>query len=135
MKLGLLIPLSLAIAVAIGWQILRAAGRDPHLHEMSIALAPALLGGLAALVIPMLQRPHGQASVVQGSLYGMVLHLGLTLFGGVALFLIFRIQGAQMLPYALWLMWFFWVSLSAVAVSLIRLVRATPFVPAQLPKQ
>ena len=132
MKQVFVIPFVLAVAAALGYMTLKWAARPIHVHEMTLAMAPSLLAGMTAIAPALLQRPFGAAAVVQGAFYGMIIHLVMTLFLGVALFMLFRIHGEGVTPYALWLMWFFWVSLSAVAYVLIRLIRTTPIA---LPKQ
>ena len=126
MKLVLVTPMVVVFSAVLGYGVLRATGWQPYPREMIAAGIPSLLAGVAALVPALLQRSSGQAAVVQGAFQGMIIHMGVTLALGVLSFLVAGPHGMAMQPFALWMMWFFFVTLTAVAGSLIRVIRSTP---------
>ncbi|HZK79532.1 MAG TPA: hypothetical protein VFC46_00655 [Humisphaera sp.] len=131
MKQVLFIPIALAIAAAVGYLFMRLIRWPIHVREMNLAMAPSLISGIAALAPALLRRPFGAAAVVQGAYYGIIIHMVMSLFLAIVVFVGSGIQGSGVTPYALWLLWFFWVSLAAVAASLISLIRAAPVVLAK----
>ncbi|MDB5173020.1 MAG: hypothetical protein JWO87_654 [Phycisphaerales bacterium] len=124
MRRILVIPLALGLAAAVGYGMLRLAERPPYLKEMVVAGGVALVATLAAALPALRNRHSAQPVVMQVSLYSSTIHMVLTLVLAVAIALLFRIR-AQ-LPIALWLLWFYWVSLAALAWVLISVIRAAP---------
>jgi hypothetical protein len=133
MKHVLLIPLVLVLAGALGHGVLRALYWQPYVREMVGAALPALVAGVVALLPALRQRAMGQAAVVQAAHLGLILHMGITLVLGLGVFFVGGMRGPAMQPYACWLIWFFWVTLTGVAAGLIRLVRSTPVGPTNAP--
>lgn len=126
MKQILYIPLALTLAALIGYAVSRAAGIPSQAREIVGAFIPSLVAGMAALLPALAQRPHGQAAVVQGAFQGMVIHIGLSIALAFVFYLLLPLQGAASDRFAIWLLWFFAVTLLLVAASLIRVIRRTP---------
>ncbi|HZL35512.1 MAG TPA: hypothetical protein VFC78_09395 [Tepidisphaeraceae bacterium] len=133
MKQLVFIPLILGLAALLGYGVLRASGMHPHAREMFAALIPSVVAGMVALLPAILQRAYGQAAVVQGAFHGMIIHIGLTVALALALYFALGLQGSSTDPFAMWLLWFFGVTLLMVSGSLIRVIRATPVVRSELP--
>lgn len=133
MKQVVFIPLMLGIAAVLALGVLRAAGAHMHVREMFAALIPSVVAGMAALTPAILQRAYGQAAVVQGAFQGMIIHIGVTIALAFVTYFAFGLQGPGGEPFAMWLLWFFAVTLLIVAGSLIRVIRITPVMRSELP--
>jgi hypothetical protein len=57
----------------------------------------------------------------------MAVHIILTAACALALALLFRSVGSM--PFAAWLLWFYWVSLAVLSWQTIVLIRSTPMAP------
>jgi hypothetical protein len=119
-----LIPITLLLAMAIGWAACMIAGWDPRPPQMvaaaAVMLSAATLGGLVLMLV----RQSTQAAVAQSALVGMSVHLFAALvLGGVVYFAAFAPESA----FALWLLVFYWASLPPLAAAFIRVLRAAPF--------
>jgi hypothetical protein len=132
MKLLFITPVVVILSALLGYGVLRATGWQPYPREMIAAAVPSLLAGVAAILPALWQRPGGQAAVVQGAFQGMIIHMGATLAFGVMAFLVAGPHGLAIQPFALWMMWFFVGTLTAVSGSLIRVIRSTPITGANV---
>jgi hypothetical protein len=128
-KLVFVTPVLVILSAVLGYGVLRASGWPPHLHEMIAAAIPSLVAGAAAVVPALIQRSSGQAAVVQGAFQGMIVHMGVTLALAVLAFIVAGPHALALQPFALWMMWFFFVTLTSVSGTLIRIVKSTPINP------
>jgi len=126
MKQIFVVPAIVVLSALLGFAALRGFGWRPWVHEMIAAGVPGLVAGMVALLPALLQRPNGQGAVVQGAFHGMVIHMGVILALSVVAYLAAGPNGLAMHPFALWAMWFFFVTLTAVSGMLIRIIRSTP---------
>jgi hypothetical protein len=129
MKLVFLPPLVVILSALLGYGVLRATGWQPYPHEMMAACIPNMLAGAGALLPAIFLRSSGQAAVVQAAFQGMIIHMGATLGFGAIAYLVAGPHGLALQPFAMWMSWFFFVTLTAVSVSLIRVIRSTPALP------
>jgi hypothetical protein len=126
MKQVFVIPLIVVLSALLGYGALRGFGWRAWPHELAATGIACALAGTAAIIPALIQRPNGQAAVVQGAFLGMIVHFGLTV---VLCLLAFVAAGPGHLavqPFAFWAMWFFIVTLIAVSGVLIRVIRTTP---------
>ena len=117
----LLIPLLILIAAAAGLGICRAAGWNPHLRELTVALVIGTVSGMVALVPAMLARTSGVAAVSQSGLFGTIIHMFLAILLSAVAW-VAKLAGEHK-PYLFWLLMFYWVSLVAVVMTLASVVR------------
>lgn len=110
---------AVAVTSVIGIVICRAAGFNPHFHELSISAGAVLAASVAGTIPLMLSRGGPQISIVYAALIGTVIQmLGSLSFGLAATVLKF---GAPQ-PLLGWLLVFYWTSLAALVAALIRAI-------------
>ncbi|HET6247456.1 MAG TPA: hypothetical protein VFE47_07165 [Tepidisphaeraceae bacterium] len=130
MKLVFVTPVVVILSAVLGYGVLRVSGWPTFPHEMIAAVIPSVIAGAIGVVPVLLQRANGQAAVVQAAFQGMIVHMGATLGLAVLVFILAGPHHLAVQPFALWMLWFFFVALSAVSATLIWAIRSTPVAPA-----
>jgi len=75
MRALVLVPVTLAIAIAIGFALCRILRIDPHLKEMVAAVITCAIAGELAVVPLILSRGANQAGIAQAALIGTAVHM------------------------------------------------------------
>lgn len=116
-------PMAIALTAGLGWGLCRAAGWQAHPREMAAAAVAALIASSAGLAPAVMFRRSSQATIMQAALGGTVLHMIATLaLGGVCYAT--KLAGG-LVPLAVWVSAFYWVTLLAIVVVLVGMIRAT----------
>jgi len=117
------IPLAVMITAAVGLCLSSGIGWNPHPRAMLAAAVVNLLSGAAATAVLLWTRQANQAGVAQAALVGLSLHL----LGSLALGGAVWAAGIPLsTPYALWLLAFYWVTLTVLATGFVHQVRSAP---------
>ncbi|WP_428939406.1 hypothetical protein [Fontivita pretiosa] len=121
------IPLAVIVTAAAGLCLAAGIGWDPHPHAMLAAAVVTLLSGAGAATVLLWTRHADQAGVAQAALLGLSLHL----LGSLALGGAVWAAGVPLsTPYALWLLAFYWVTLTVLAAGFVHQVRSAPLTAA-----
>ncbi len=121
MRSLLWIPLSLIIAALAMSVFCALAGWNLHPRELSAAAVVAFLAACAGLMPALLNQDSPVETLMQAGLAGSMLHMGLCLILGGLMWVGGLATAA--VPFAAWLMLFYWVSLAAVATMFVRFIR------------
>ena len=128
MRLLMFIPVAIAATAGAGLALCAAAGWDAHLRVMLAAAVVSLIAGAAAGAVLVNARHATQPVVAQAALVGMTLQLLLSLaLCGVVWLAGFPVST----PLALWLLAFYWVTLTLVAFGFVKLMKTAPREPAR----
>ena len=121
-RTALAIPFVLLAVIGAGVGICRASHVDPHIQEMLIAAAVALVSAEAACVPAMLLKGADTATMSQAALGGTVLQMLLCL----GMLAVTWLAGLNLKPQPMvwWLMSFYWTSLAALVIGMSITIRA-----------
>ena len=123
MRAFVLVPIVLAIAVAIGFAICRAIGFQTHTREMIAAAMACLVAAELAGAPLVLARGADQAATAQAALVGTVIHL----FISVAFAAVVILGHVGLGPaFLYWLLGLYWVSLVVLVAAFSKAVRSAP---------
>jgi hypothetical protein len=126
MRLLMLIPVAIAGTAAAGMMLCAAAGWDAQVRAMLAAAVVSLIAGAAAAAVLGKSRHGTQPVVAQAALLGMTLQLLLSL----ALCGVVWLVGIPIrTPLALWLLAFYWVTLTLLACGFVKVMKAAPAEP------
>ncbi len=123
MRAFVLVPILLAIAVAVGFAICRTVGIESHAREMIAAALTCLIAGELAGMPLMLTRGADQAAVAQAALVGTVVHMFVSI-GVAGVVILGHIGLGQSFIY--WLLGLYWVTLIALVIAFAKAVRSAP---------
>jgi hypothetical protein len=116
------IALPLVLWAIVAALVCRWLGATAHLREMIIAAAIALIAAEAALLPVTLGKGLPQALNAQAGLVATMLHLFICIVGG---FVAALFSGpANRSALLLWMLPFYWITLSALIVIVVRAIRA-----------
>jgi hypothetical protein len=116
------------VSAVVAGLVCRFVGPASHLPQMLVAAVLSLVAAEAA-VLPVLLGRGLPALNAQAGLVATVLHLFICIVGGfVAALIIGPVNRAALL---LWMLPFYWITLSALIVIIIRAIRAAPQSTAQ----
>ena len=128
MRLLMFILVVIAATAAAGLALCAAATWNAHAREMLAAAAVSVVASAAAGVVLVKARHSTQPVVAQAALVGMTLQLLLSL----ALCGVVWLAGVPInVPMALWLLAFYWVTLTLLACGFVKLMKAAPHEPAR----
>jgi len=119
----LLIVLAVVVAGAAGLAVCSIAGLDPHMRQLLIAGGICGAASVLAIVPLMLVRGASQAAVSQVGLVSTIVHMfaAILLIGGA------YAAGVKLeKPLLLWVLMFYWMTLIAVVMTLVRAVKVAP---------
>jgi hypothetical protein len=123
-----LIPVLIIATAAAGLALCAAAGWDGHVRAMLAAGLVSLVAGAAAGAVLLKARHATQPVVAQAALIGLTLQMLLSL----ALCGVVWLVGIPInTPLALWLLAFYWVTLTLLAYRFVTLMKAAPMEPAR----
>src|SRR5438552_990484 len=123
MRAFVLVPVVVAIAVAVGFAIVRATGHDAHVRELLAAAVTCLLAGELAATPLLSARGANQAGVAQAALIGTVVHLFVCVVVA-AVVVLGHLPLGQSFVY--WLLGLYWVTLIALVIAFAKAVRSAP---------
>jgi hypothetical protein len=117
------------VSAVVAGLVCRFVGPASHLPQMLVAAVLSLVAAEAAVLPVLLGRGLPPALNAQAGLVATVLHLFICIVGGfVAALIIGPVNRAALL---LWMLPFYWITLSALIVIIIRAIRAAPQSTAQ----
>jgi hypothetical protein len=123
MRAFVLVPITLAIAVAIGLAMIVGTGHNPHVKEMLTAAMTCLVAGELAVVPLLLMRGANQIGIAQAALVGTVMHL----FACVAVAAVVILGRLPLgISFVYWLLALYWVTLMALVVAFAKAIRSAP---------
>ena len=123
MRVFALIPVLTLVAAGAGLALCAAAGWDAHVEAMVAAAGVSVLAGAAAGAVLIVARRASQSGVAQAALVGLSVQMLLSL----ALCGVTYLASVPLdTPFALWLLTFYWVNLSLLAVAFVRLMKVAP---------
>jgi hypothetical protein len=125
----IVIPGVIAVVAVSGYAACVGLGIDPHAREMIFAGVSCLIAGELALVPMILSRGASQPAVAQAGLVSTAVHLLICTVLGGSLILIKTLRLDAALVY--WLLGFYWASLIALVICVIRAVKASPIASRQ----
>lgn len=123
MRAFVLVPMFLAIAVAIGFAVCRIAGIEAHGKELVAAGLTCVIAGQLAAIPLVLTRGADQAGVAQAALVGTVIHLFVSI--AVAAVVVMGHVGLGA-AFIYWLLGLYWIALIALVVAFTKAVRSAP---------
>ena len=123
MRAFVLVPITLAIAIAVGFAVCRMMGFDPHTKEMIAAGLACLVAGELAGVPLVLARGENQAGIAQAALVGTVVHMFVSI--AVAAVVVFAHLGLAG-TFLYWLMAMYFATLIALVIAFTNAVRTAP---------
>jgi hypothetical protein len=128
---GFILNLIVIAVTAVGGTLLvRIIGRDPHVIEMLVAAAAALVASCLALVPLILTRHASQIAVAQAGLIATLIHMMIAaIFAAVVI--LGHLPLGQAFTY--WLVTLYLATLTAIAVECVRAVKLAH--PASAAKQ
>jgi len=128
MRVLMWIPLLIVLTVGAGLALCAVAGWEPHVRAMLAAAVVSLVAGAAAGAILVKSRESTQPVVAQAALVGLTLQM----LASLALCGVVYLVGIPVnTPFALWLLAFYWVTLTVLATAFVKLMKTAPAEPAR----
>jgi hypothetical protein len=127
MRVLMWIPMLIALTAGAGIALCAATGWEPHVRAMLAAAIVSLLAGAAAGAVLVKSRDSTQPIVAQAALVGLTLQM----LASLALCGVVYLAGIPVnTPFALWLLAFYWATLTVLAIAFVKLMKAAPLEPA-----
>jgi hypothetical protein len=128
MRVMMWIPPTIALTAGAGLALCAAAGWDAHVRGMLAAAVVSVVAGAAAGAILVKSRESTQPVVAQAALVGLTLQM----LASLALCGVVYLTGIPVnTPFALWLLAFYWVTLSVLATAFVKLMKTARVEPAR----
>ena len=127
MRVLMWIPLLIVLTAGAGLALCAAAGWDADTRAMLAAAVVSMVAGAAAGAILVKSRESTQPVVAQAALVGLTLQM----LASLALCGVVYLAGiAVNTAFALWLLAFYWVTLTVLATAFVKLMKVAPMEPA-----
>ena len=123
MRTLILIPVALAVVMAVGFGLCSAMERDPHAQQMTIAAGICFVAAFAGALPLWFVRSASQYAVSQAALIGTMTHMFVAV-AGAAVIALGKIAGGLTPPLLYWLMACFMAALVVLVIAYIRALRS-----------